>query len=319
MAGPTTELLAAPPSHRSDRGFRGLVALLALLSVAPLLAWVYGFGRFATWFRFVALPALIVVVLVAWRSSRPATPHRDLRTAMVAGTIGGLVGTIGYDVVRLPFLAVGYRLLAPIDSYGVLLLDARSSSPLSGFAGWAYHFSNGICFGIAYAMVALGRNWRWGLAWAMVLETASVVTPFSGAYGISGRWDVIAIAYGAHVPYGLALGWAAGRGEMLCGELNEIGRRAPTLAVAGLVAVLAVWHQPLSPGRAAAATSLVGGRFSPAWLRVPVGGCIDIAEGAGSEHRCFEEAGVHRIRLDGRPYSGGFVIVDSEMRREARG
>ena len=318
MARSITELLVAPTAVRSDRVLRSVTAFLALLSVAPLLAWVYGLGRFAVWFRFVALPALLVVALVAWRTSRPGTRHPDVRTAMIVGTIGGIVGTIGYDVFRLPFLALGYRLLAPIDSYGVLLLDGHSSSALSGFAGWAYHFSNGICFGIAYAMVALGRNWRWGLLWAMVLETASVVTPFADTYGISGRWGIIAIAYGAHVPYGLALGWAGSRGQELCGQLAAMGRRAPAFAVAALVAVLALWHHPWSGSNAGvAATSVVAGRFSPAWVRVPVGGCIDIADGAGGQRRCFEVAGVHRLKLDGRPYSGGFVIVDPELRREA--
>jgi hypothetical protein len=317
MGPPTTVPLAALAARRSEKALRGTVALLALLSVAPLLAWVYGLGRFAVWFRFVALPALLVVALVAWRASRPGSRHPDVRTAMVAGTIGGLVGTIGYDVFRLPFLALGYRLLAPIDSYGVLLLDGHSSSALSGFAGWAYHFSNGICFGIAYAMVALGRNWRWGLLWAMVLETASVVTPFADTYAISGRWGIIAIAYGAHVPYGLALGWAGSRGDALYGQLEEMGRRTPTFAVAALVVGLAVWHQPWSSGGAgSASTSVVAGRFSPAWVRVPVGGCIDIADGAERQHRCFAEAGVHRLRLNDRPYSGGFVIVDPELGRE---
>ena len=75
------------------------------------------------------------------------------------------MGTIGYDLFRLPFVASGLRVLAPIDSYGVLLLDAHTSSPLSGFAGWVYHFSNGIGFGIAYAAVALGRRrWYWAVA-----------------------------------------------------------------------------------------------------------------------------------------------------------
>jgi hypothetical protein len=116
----------------------------------------------------------------------------------------------------------------------------------------------------------------------------------------------------------MALGWAGSRGEALCAQLAEVGRRAPVFAVAALVAVLALWQHPWSAGTTAkAATSVVGGRFSPAWLRVPVGGCVDIGDGAGGQHRCFDEAGVHRIRLDGRPYSGGFVIVDPEMRREA--
>ena len=39
--------------------------------------------------------------------------------------------------------------------------------------------SRGIGFGIAYAMLAPRRHWRWGVAWALLLETATVVTPFA--------------------------------------------------------------------------------------------------------------------------------------------
>ena len=62
----------------------------------------------------------------------------------------------------------------------------------------------------------------------------------------------------------LALGWAGSRGDALCGQLKEMGRRAPTFAVAALVVGLAVWHQPWSSGGAnSASTSVVAGRFSP--------------------------------------------------------
>lgn len=305
-----SRIVATP---RSERALRGALAVLALCSVAPLLGWVYGLGRFATWFRFLTLPALGVVAVAAFVVSRPGSRFRTIRTAMVVGAMGGLLGTILYDLVRIPFVLLGYRVLAPIDSYGVLLLDARSSSDISGLAGWLFHFSNGINFSIAYALVALGRNVRWGVLWAMVLETATLLTPFIDAYGLSGRWGLIGVAYAAHVPYGLAVGWAARQGEVLECQLSEIGRRASVMALAALVLILALWHFPLSRGTRTAVTEVEGSQFSPEWLRIPTGGCIEIRFPDRGEKRCFDEAGVHRVKLEGRAHSGGFVIVDEAI------
>jgi hypothetical protein len=296
--------------------YRIAVGALGLCSVVPLLAWVYGLGSFAAWFWRLAFPAAVALAVVGWRAARPGSRAPDgLRAVLVTGTLGGLLGTIGYDLFRVPFVVSGLRVLAPIDSYGVLLLDAPTSSPLSGFAGWAYHFSNGIGFGVAYAAVALGRRrWYWGVAWALILETATLVTPFADSYGLRGKYDLIAIAYAAHVPYGLAVGWAAERGDRLVGQLAEVSRRSTTYALAALVVFLAVWHQPFSGGGDRAATAVEQGRFHPEWIRVPVGGCVTLRfeDGRPEEQRCYPAKGVHRVRLDTRPYSGGFVIVDEE-------
>lgn len=299
-----------------DLGLRSVVAGLGLCPVVPLLAWVYGLGPFAAWFWLAVVPALALLAAIAWAVSRPGSGHPRLRAALVAGTIGGLVGTAGYDLFRVPFAALGLRLLDPIDSYGVLLLGAESSSPLSGFAGWAYHLSNGVGFGIAYAAVALGRRWWWGLTWAMVLETATIATPFADAYALRGQWPLIAIAYAAHVPYGLAVGGAAARGEALVAQLVELSRRTTVYALGAVLGALLLWHQPFAASGAGATAAVVDGRFSPQWLRVPVGGCAVIRRPDGpAERRCFAKGGIHRVRLDGRPYSGGFVIVDPAMER----
>jgi hypothetical protein len=296
---------------------RCAVGALGLCSVVPLLAWVYGLGSFAAWFWRLAVPAAVVLGAIAWRVTRSRSgtgAPAGLQAVLVTGTIGGLVGTIGYDLFRVPFVASGLRVLAPIDSYGVLLLDARTSSPLSGFAGWVYHFSNGIGFGIAYAAVALGRcRWYWGVVWALILETATIVTPFADSYALRGKYDLIAIAYAAHVPYGLAVGWAAQRGPQLVAQLSEVSRRTTIYALAALVATLLVWHRPFSVGSNRAATAVVHNRFHPEWIRVPVGGCLTLSYDDGrTEERCYPDKGVHRVRLDRSPYSGGFVIVDSE-------
>lgn len=312
------------------RGLRAFLALMGLLPVAALLAWVFGLGPFHVWFWAVSFPAMLLLGTSGWwlvRSGR----HPRLGAALVAGVLGGVAGTIGYDLFRIPFVAAGMRLFAPIDSYGVLLLGADSSSPWTGLAGWAYHFSNGLGFGVAYAMVALGRRWWWGVVWGMVLETATVVTPFSEAYGLAGRWGIIAIAYAAHVAYGAPLGRIVERAGSW-----EGARSSPVRAwwvLAALAAGLLIWHRPvITPPEVARGMEVAPGasavisdsRFQPEWLRVAPGGCavirnlddrsFEIVEGTeampGEDARvCFEGSGVKRVSL-GEPYSGGFVIID---------
>jgi hypothetical protein len=305
--------------------------LLALLPVAALLAWVFGLGSFQGWFLWVSLPAVLLLGAVGVFARRLDLTR--LRTVLVAGAFGGLVGTIGYDLFRVPFAAVGLRVFAPIDSYGILVLDASSSNAWTGLAGWAYHFSNGIGFGIAYAIAALGRRWWWGVLWGMILETATIVTPYAGEYGLSGQWGLIGIAYAAHFAYGAPLGLIVQRGRDFVQGLDEMSRRATVYMLAALCAFLLLWHRPLGESLATAivpSTTITETRFDPEWLRVAPGGCarlvnrdqtdyrIEVAAGApvvGAGRfatMCFEDLGIHRVRIGKQPFSGGFVIVDEK-------
>lgn len=318
---------------------RATAALLALLPVAPLLAWVYGVGPFALWCRAVTLPALVLLVaLCAWARRDSADP--ELARLIRVGAIGGLLGTAAYDVVRIPVELTGRKVFAPIDSYGVLLMNARSSDAWTGIAGWAFHTTNGVCFGIAFAVVASRRPVPWAIAWAMILESVAVFSPFARQYGLTGKWDLIAIAYGAHVAYALPLGWAARDPVLFDRRLDEITPFAATgmLVAAGVALVL--WQHPwTTPAddrageRVAAGASAVirGGDFHPVWLRVPAGGCATVRNDDDASHRlgdvgvviaggttarvCPEGDGLHRLKLDGTPNTGGWVIVDRELAR----
>ena len=326
------------PKPLLDRSATGLVALMGLLPVASLLAWVFGLGSFRSWFLGVSAPALVLLVILASWAAKTGRNH--ISAIFTAGVFGGLLGTLGYDLFRIPFVIAGARLFSPIDSYGILILGAQESSAWTGFTGWAYHFSNGIGFGIFYAAVALGRRWWWGLAWAMVLETATILTPFAEIYGLAGRWGLIAVAYAAHIFYGLPLGLIVEKGREFARWTDEISKRAAVFALLALLVALLLWHRPpLEPlsqreGRSLAAgpSSVVrSGRMVPEWIRVPVEGCAtlrnddrqtytaELAEGAprlrpGEETRlCFSEPGTHRLKLSDEPYSGGFVIVDHSL------
>ena len=318
-------------------------AALGLCPVGALVAWAYRLGSFQAWFWGLSFPsglALLAIGLWAGRRSRPWHPW--LGRFFAHGVVGGVLGACAYDLIRVPFLFLGDRLLSPIDSYGVLLLNASTSSPLTSFAGWWYHFADGIGFGIAYAVVMRGRNWRWGLAWGMTLETISLVTPLGGYYGLRGAVPIVG-AYIGHLAYGSVLGkvvelaGAPGAHQ----DRVPVSPRTPAVLLVALVAYLLIWLRPwTTPSLQAAAPALgpapaaliVGGRFYPQWLRVPDGGCVTLRNTDRTPHviggvtgrlsvvasstvrTCFRGPRVHRVKLDGRAWSGGFVIVDPALR-----
>ena len=254
-----------------------------------------------------------------------------LRDIITVGALGGLVGTIGYDLARVPFAMAGQRVFAPIESYGLLIADASASSGWTSTLGWLFHFSNGVTFGIAYAALAAGRHWGWGVLWGLLLETVAVTGPFADRYQISGNEYAIVIAYLGHVFYGAPLGRIVQRIDRLKGATQ-----GPTpMLLAGLVLVVLGWHQPWStprPAEEAASLSTPGteatvvedDRFAPEWLRIDRDQCVLVDNRSENDYEtpmgdvparsrtrlCFDSPGVFRVRFGSRPYSGGFVYVE---------
>lgn len=318
---------------KSDVAMRLLLAVLGMLSVVPLLAWVYDLGPFHVWFWTVAAPGAVALLGIAvWASTRKtgSDVHKLLSVALLAG----LVGTLAYDLFRVPFVVVGgLRLLSPIESYGVLLVNTSASSGLTDFAGWSYHFSNGVGFAVTYAALARGRHWVWGVVWAMILETGTLVTPFANDYDLAGKWDVIAIAYAAHIPYGMALGLLLQRYRSTFGVFHESARRPGRWALASTIVVLALWLQPWQSHRpdflaSSDQAAIVNETMHPEFVRIAPRDCFslfnadDVAylldqpsnrpmiDSNTSAPVCFDVTSVVRLRVTGRPFDGGFVIID---------
>ncbi len=348
MTTPPTEAIDPSEARDAPLSLRLPLAAIACASVFSLLAWVYEFGAFHLWAAVLGLPLVAAVIaFAAWlpraTTFRGAPRWPGTRAAIVAGALGGLIGTLGYDFFRVPFIFLaGFRLLAPIESYGVLLLDAGTSSALTDFAGWSYHFANGIGFGVAYALVAARRHWGWAVAWGLLLESAVVFSPFANTYALvtddEVKWWPITIAYLAHVPYGIALGLLAQRPEATLAEARRaVGPlRAPVaVGVIATLVVLAIWHRPLLPddavdrGRAVAdgpSAVILDAEFRPSWLRVDSEACAtiengdpaavtlstgeQIAPGESIEVCGGEDIEVRRIRVDDGEFSGGWLIVD---------
>lgn len=302
-------------------------------SIAALLADVFGIAPMWIVFWFASVPSMVALIAIA----SVGRVNAELRRRIRVGAVAGAVGTLGYDLVRIPFALAGQRVFAPIESYGILIADASASSGLTSTLGWLYHLSNGVTFGVAYAVVAARRHWAWGVVWGLLLESVAVFSPFAIRYGLAGQVVPIAIAYGAHLFYGYPLGRMVQRLDRVDAELRRLGRHA--VAVTLVVAALAIvaWHRPwtstpaereaallTTPG--APATVVDRDRFAPEWLRVTAGSggaCVVVANRSGTRYEtpygvvgadgtsrlCFGAPGVYRVRLGPRPYSGGFVYV----------
>ncbi|WP_097321863.1 hypothetical protein [Paractinoplanes atraurantiacus] len=296
------------------------VFLLAGGSIAALLADLYEIAPMHAVFWLVSVPSMIVLAALA------TLPRVDpgLRARIRVGAVAGLAGLVGYDVVRIPVALAGQRVFAPIETYGLLIADAASSSPLTSTLGWLYHLSNGVTFGIAYAALFARRPVVFGIAWGLLLETVALLSPFADRYGLSGRPVPIAIAFGAHLFYGWPLGHLVHDFDRTAAALPRL-RVTATIAFAA--ALILAWQQPwnVAPGERpdTPVTIVRTDRFHPEWLRIRAGACayVDnrsavtyttpagpVPAGARSP-LCFTTPGIYRIRLTTRPYSGGFIYV----------
>jgi len=324
-----------PAALDSRQRFAALIVLgLCATSVGALLADMYGLMPMDEFVRWITLPALLLLVA---GSAKTVPTYANLQRRIRLGAVAGAVGTLAYDVFRIPFALAGQRIFAPIFSYGLLIDGGGMSSPWTDLLGWLFHFSNGVTFGIAYAVVMAGRHWGFGVLWGVLLEAVAFLSPFTDIYGLTGKWGAIGIALAAHVAYGLPLGLMVQRFDRSERFLKK-NLVYPTLIVIGVSIIgLTLWHRPWSEpdaleraqdlaavaGRPAAVVTV--DRFEPEWLRVEPGGCILVAsesarsftsdygplpEGEQVEW-CFPDAGVERVKLDDRPYSGGFVFVHS--------
>ena len=85
-------------------------------SIAILLAHLVGAGRMDALALNAGLPSGLVMAAVALKAWRCG--DRALLAQLRAGLIGGLLGTLAYDVVRVPVHLAGLNPLSPIRAYG---------------------------------------------------------------------------------------------------------------------------------------------------------------------------------------------------------
>jgi hypothetical protein len=328
----------------TDWAMRFGVFLAALPSGSAVLTEVYGVATLRDVVWFAALPGYLVLIAVWIHGCRASNPRaRALADAIALGALGGFLGTIAYDVIRIPFVIAGIRVYVPNSTYGLWILDAAVSTRFTETVGWAYHFANGTCFGIMYAVFMRGRHWAWAIAWAFLLETIALISPYGVVYNLAGKPGVIAIAYLGHVAYGIPLGLMVQHWNSCVDFL----RKLPRVVSAGFAALLAaaVIGALTSPSAREADAKVRAGGFSvdearlvPDYARVlrpaavalrnPCGGrtVVIVIDGAATsplaaceERNVTLAPGVHQlfVQTDGFRTRSSFLIVDPVA--EARG
>jgi hypothetical protein len=206
---------------------------LGAASIASLLLYFYGVLSMGDGARWLLLPALVLLAVFVLAFAR-----RDAMLAerVVAGVWAGALATFAYDVVRVPIAASGVPVFKAISYFGTLILEQPHPTLASEVAGWGYHLSNGIGFGLMYVMmVRRPRLWS-ALLWGITLEAAMLATPYAEVFGYRMTPKFLAITIGSHLVYGAVL-WA---GLVGWEKLKGSPRRRGWVAALGVMAPLGV-------------------------------------------------------------------------------
>jgi len=192
-----------------------LLALLALLAAAIgpnlFVAAQAGYARLSQLALALLIPSIILLAIVI--AITLLAGYRDLRKQISIGLIGGVLATLGLEVVR----ATGFRLGGMPGEMpqlmGVLMLDRFALGPnwLSNLVGWGYHFWNGAAFGVIYTLL-LGRPSYWvGLIYGTLIGIGLMISPVVVAMGVGYFGSEFGIGFPitvilAHLVFGLILG-----------------------------------------------------------------------------------------------------------------
>ncbi len=203
---------------------RLLVFALAATSIWCLLAEFYGACSMRTLTFAVLLPATAGLVALALLDR--VKGDGQLWRAVVVGAVAGFVAACAYDAFRLPFVFArewGLSEVVPpmnlfkvFPRFGAMILGEPVEQPDYSLAahliGWAYHFSNGVTFGVMYVATigdARRRRWVWAVLLATGLELAMLLTPYTQFFSIPLTTQFVVVTLSAHLVFGVALGTVA--------------------------------------------------------------------------------------------------------------
>jgi len=204
----TSSPLAA---YREDPFLVVLTLGAAGTSIAALLLQLAGIIRMPYTLSFVTTPGMIFLLCVqiwAGRAGRPLIVNR-LRVGFVAG----LVGLVAYNGVRWVMgmaLSLSTSPFYSIVIFGGLITGKPTGSASAAVAGWLYHISNGVTFGIMYTLLAGPARWWFGLLWGAALELAMlIIYPSSTILHPPALAPFVIVSMTSHALFGAVIGLVA--------------------------------------------------------------------------------------------------------------
>lgn len=177
----------------------------ALTSAAAFWLHMLGLVPMPFFINLVGRPSIVLLLIVgvfAW--FRQLAFWKRFR----AGVAGGAMALLAYDGIRFAIYATGLLDFYPFQThriFGYMITGEAPATDAAAYAGWLYHFWNGFSFAIIYALIAGPAHWHWGVAWAMILEAAMLLT-YPTLLDIKMSAGFVGISLIGHTAYGAALG-----------------------------------------------------------------------------------------------------------------
>lgn len=195
---------------RHDLMLRGILIAIAAVAPTAFPASLAGYGTLHNLTFSAILPAAALLVL-AWVFLRMA-PFAELAVSIRNGAVAGAAATIALEVVRYSGFRMGFMPGNLPELMGVLLFDRFALGPTtaSTLAGFAYHFWNGACFGIVFALGRFRLPAWWAIPYGIAVGVGFLISPVVqglgvGLFGVNFGWHFAATVLAAHMAFGMAL------------------------------------------------------------------------------------------------------------------
>jgi len=195
---------------RTDLPLRGL--LIGLAAIAPIAfpAAQAGYSTLHDLASLAIIPAAILLVL-AWAFLRNSNAA-GLAALIRDGAIAGALATVALEAVRYSGFRMGFMPGNLPELMGVLLFDRFALGPTaaSTLGGFAYHFWNGACFGIIFALGRFNLPVWWAVPYGAALGVGFLISPVVqglgvGIFGVNFGWRFAATVLTAHLAFGAAI------------------------------------------------------------------------------------------------------------------
>ena len=209
---------------RTGLTLRGLLIAIAAVAPTAFPASQAGYSTLHDLAFLAIIPAAVLLAL-AWDLLRRS--HLiELAASIRNGALAGALATIALEAVRYSGFRMGFMPGNLPELMGVLLFDRFALGPTtaSTVAGFTYHFWNGACFGIIFA---LGRfrlpNW-WAIPYGIAVGVGFLMSPVVqglgvGLFGVDFGWHFAATVLAAHVAFGAAMASLLGKSWALAPSL----------------------------------------------------------------------------------------------------
>jgi len=188
-----------------------VVLVVAMIGPTIFPAAQAGYGKMSTLAKEFLIPSLVLLVIAlvigkAWGKTR-------FLYLVITGLVSGIIATIALEIVRETGFRLGFMPGSLPKLLGVLLIDRFLEGPslFSNVVGWAYHFWNGACFGMIYALLFGRIRWWFATIYGLVIGIIFMVSPSVtalgvGYFGLQFGWGFAVTVTLAHLAFGTALG-----------------------------------------------------------------------------------------------------------------